>query len=204
MFAAEREKDGANVPVPRATRAHSSLPNQPTQRRKFVKTLRVSFTCGLLLTVFSIASIAQSVQTDYDHSFNLAKLRTYGFYKQERRGGDPLAGSPLNDRRINDALDSQLRANGFANSSSKPDFMIAYFVNIRAGLDIQDNRFGWLQRTGSLNVNQTTEGTIVVVFVDNSTQQEIWRGFVSGTINAKNLNKDVNKGITKLVQKFVK
>src|SRR5262249_55345878 len=168
-----------------------------------MKTLRVVYLCSFLM-MCSIAGLAQSVQTDYDHSFNLAKLRTYGFYQQQRKPGDPLAGSPLNDRRIHDALDSQLRTNGFANSTSRPDFMITYFVTTRAGLDIQDNRFGWLQRTGGINVNQTTEGTIVVVFVDSSTQQEVWRGFVSGTINAKSLDKDVNKGIAKLVQKFVK
>jgi hypothetical protein len=53
-------------------------------------------------------------------------------------------------------------------------------------------------------VNQVTEGTIVVVLVDTATQQEVWRGYVSGTINAKNLDKDVNKGIAKLVQRLVK
>ena len=179
--------------------------NELTQRRKSVKTLRVSFTCGLLLMMCPIVSMAQSVQADYDHSYNLAKLKTYGFYQQERKPADPLASSPLNDRRIHDALDSQLKAKGFADATTtQPDFMIAYFVSTRAGLDIQDNRFGFLQRAGSINVNQVTEGTIVVVFVDSATQQEVWRGFVSGTVNPKQLDKDVNKGITKLVQKFMK
>src|SRR5215467_4065244 len=98
----------------------------------------------------SIPSLAQSVQTDYDRSFNLAKLKTYSFHQQQRKPGDPLAASPLNDRRIHDALDAQLKVNGFSSSTAKePDFMIAYFVTTRAGLNLQDNRFGWLQRTGS-------------------------------------------------------
>src|SRR6185503_6679410 len=107
--------------------------------------------------------------------------------------------------RIHNALDSQLTANGFARSTGgKPDFLIAYFVTTRRGLDIQDNRFGLLQRMGSINVNQVTEGSIVVVFVDRATQQEVWRGLVSGQINPKNLDKDVNKGVARLVHKFVK
>src|SRR5215470_13879892 len=168
-----------------------------------MKTLRVVYICSFLM-MCSIAGLAQSVQTDYDRSYNLAKLKTYGFYQQQRKPGDPLAASPLNDRRIHDALDAQLKLNGFAASTTeKPDFMIAYFVSTRAGLDIQDNRFGFW-RTGNINVNQVTEGTIVVVFVDAATQQEIWRGFASGTVNAKNLDKDVNKSIEKLVRKFVK
>ena len=170
-----------------------------------MKTFRILFSCVLLLMVSSIAASAQSAQTDYDRSFNLAKLKTYNFYQQERKPGDPLAASPLNDRRIHDALDAQLKARGFASISSKmPDFLIAYFVTTHKGLDIRDNRFGLLHRMGSVNVNQVTEGTIVVVFVDTATQQEVWRGVVSGTINPKNVDKDVNKGVTKLVEKFIK
>jgi predicted DNA-binding transcriptional regulator len=170
-----------------------------------MKTLRILFSSSLLLMMCAIAATAQSVQTDYDHSFNLARLRTYDFYQQERKPGDPLAASPLNDRRIHNALDSQLKAHSFANSmSEQPDFLIAYFVTTHKGLDIRDNRFGLLQRMGSINVNQVTEGTIVVVFVDRSTQQEVWRGFMTGTIDPKHLDRDVNKGVTKLVEKFLK
>lgn len=69
-----------------------------------MKIFRVSFSFGLLLMMSSVAAIAQSVQTDYDHSFNIAKLKTYEFDQQARKPGDPLAASPLNDRRIHDAL----------------------------------------------------------------------------------------------------
>ena len=168
-----------------------------------MRTLRVAFSCGLFLMISSVAAMAQSTQTDYDHSFNLARLKTYEFYQQARKPGDPLAASPLNDRRIHNALDSQLKAHGFGNSA-QPDFLIAYYVTTQKGLDIRDNRMGILQRMGSINVNQVLEGTIVVVFVDSATKQEVWRGLVSGEINSKDLDKDVNKGVAKLVQKFIK
>ena len=97
------------------------------ERRNVVKSLRVLFGFGLLLMMSAIAARAQSVQTDYDRSFNLAGLKTYDFYQQVRKPGDPLAASPLNDRRIHNALDTQLKAKGFANSASgQPDFFIAY------------------------------------------------------------------------------
>jgi hypothetical protein len=179
--------------------------DQSTERRKVMKPLRVLFSFGLLLTIGSIAAMAQSIQTDYDHSFSLARLKTYDFYQQKRKPGDPLAASPLNDRRIHDALDSQLKGHGFANSTSgQPDFLIAYSVTTQKGLDIQDNRFGLLQRMGRINVKQVTEGTIVVVFVDNVTRQEVWRGLASGTIDQKDLDKDVNKSVAKLVEKFIR
>ena len=179
--------------------------DQSYERGEFMKTLRLLFCCSLLLLICSIAANAQSVQRDYDHSFNLAKLKTYGFLKQTRKAGDPLAASPMNDYRIYAALDAQLKANGFADGTSgQPDFYIAYYVTTQKGLDIQDNRFGLLQRRGSINVGHVTEGTLVVVFVDSATEREVWRGFMTGTIDPKDLDKDVNKGVTKLVQKFVK
>jgi hypothetical protein len=171
-----------------------------------MKTLRVVFNCGLLLMLSSIAALAQSVQTDYDHSFNLARLKTFGFYEQERKPGDPLAESPLNDRRIRTALDSELRAQGFS-AAEKPDFLIGYYVTTKPGLDIQDNRYGWGpwdRGVGNIDVKQVTEGTLVVVFVDPATRQEVWRGLASATIKEKNLHRDVNKSIAKLVQRFLK
>jgi hypothetical protein len=69
------------------------------------------------------------------------------------------------------------------------------FVSTKTGLYIQDNRYGWFQRRGTVNVEQVTEGTLVVVFVDTTTKQEVWRGYATGTINPKNLNEDVNKAV---------
>jgi hypothetical protein len=168
-----------------------------------MKLLRPLFTTAVLVLICGTAAMAQSVQTDWDRTFNLSKLRTYSFIAQERGPRDPLAASPINDRRIHDALNAQLQSNGFS-ESAKPDFQIGYFVSTKTGLDIQDNRYGWLQRRGSIDVEQVTEGTLVVVFVDTTTQQEVWRGYATGTINPKNLNEDVTKAVTKLVQKFIK
>ena len=168
-----------------------------------MKPFRDLFTCGLFLLLCAGGTLAQTVQTDYDRNFNLAKFRTFGFYQQERRAGDPLAASPINDRRIHDALTAQLIANGL-NASEQPDFLIAFFVSTKQGLDIQNNRFGLLQRRGSVNVSQVTEGTLIVIFADAATRQEVWRGYASGTINPKDLDLDVNKAVAKLIQKFKK
>ena len=169
-----------------------------------MKTVRTLITFSLFIVACTATALGQSIQTDYDHSFNLSSLKTYAFTPPQRHGNDLLASSPINDRRIYNALDQQLRANGLT-ESGQPDFLVSYRVTTRKNLDIQDNRHGPLQRLGgSINVNEITEGTIVVTFVDNASSLEVWRGYVSGAINPKDLDKDVNKGISKLIQKFRK
>ncbi len=169
-----------------------------------MNTLR-TLLCGGMLLLCAGAATAQTVETDYDRSFNLAALKTFDFYRQDRRPDDPLAASPLNERRIRNALDAQLKAAGFGQAAAgQADFIIAYFVTTRKGVDIEDNRWGLLGRRGGISVEQATEGTLVVVFVDRATRQEVWRGYATGTIDPKDLDKDVNKGVAKLVQKFVK
>jgi uncharacterized protein DUF4136 len=168
-----------------------------------MKTFRTLFYSTLLIMCCAIAAAAQTVQTDFDRTFPLASLKTYGFHQQQRGARDPLAASPINDRRIHSAIDSQLRENGLT-ESAQPDFWIRYFVSTSKGLDIQDNRFGIFNRAGSINVNPTTEGTLVVIFLDSKTQQEVWRGYASDTINPKDFEKDVTKSVTKLIQKFKK
>ncbi len=168
-----------------------------------MRALRGLLSSSLFLCLCAVGALAQATQTDYDHNFNLAKLKTYGFYPQTRKPSDALAASPINDRRIHDALDSQLATNGYA-QSAKPDLLITYFVSTRKGLNIQDNRFGLWQRLGNVNVNQVTEGTLVVIFTDRATNQEVWRGYAEGDLNPKNFDKDVKKAVAKLIQKFKK
>jgi len=168
-----------------------------------MRVFRNLFGCSVLLLLGVTEAMAQSVQSDYDHTFPLAKLQTFSFIQQQRGPQDPLAASPINDRRIHDALSLQLVTNGYS-ESAQPDFLVGYIVSTKRGLEIQDNRYGWFQRRGNVDVEQVTEGTLIVVFLDAKTQQEVWRGYATGTINPKNLNNDVNKAVTKLVQKFKK
>ena len=170
-----------------------------------MRTLPTFFCCSLLVLLSSVVARGQSIQTDYDRSYDLTKLKTYQFIEQTRPPGDPLAASPLNDHRIHTALDSQLQVQGFR-PSDQPDFYIAYKVVTHTGLRIEDNRISgppW-DRWDNINVNQVTEGTLMVMFLDPATRQEIWVGLVSGEINPKNLDRNVNKSITKMVQRFVK
>ena len=170
-----------------------------------MKAIRISV-MGILIGLLAASTQAQSVQTDYDRSFNFSNLKTFGFAVQRRSATDPLASDSLNDGRIRTAIESQLIGNGFRTNGESPDFVIAYHVTTKNKLSVQDYGYGPPRWFGSRNihVNQYSEGTLLVDFIDAKTNQVIWRGRASGTLEMKGVDKKISKSVEKLVKQFIK
>lgn len=171
-----------------------------------MKAIRMMSVLGIILGLLVISTQAQSVQSDYDRSFNLSNLKTFGFAVQRRPATDPLGGDTLNDSRIRTAIESQLLSNGFRTETGNPDFVIAYYVTAKEKLNVQDYSYGpprWWGRR-DIRVDQYSEGTLMVDFIDVKTNQVIWRGRASGTLELKGVDKKINKSAEKLVKQFVK
>jgi hypothetical protein len=171
-----------------------------------MKTIRVIGMLGMLLGLLVVSAAAQSVQTDYDRAFKFSNLKTFSFVVQKRGATDPLAADTLNDGRIRTAMESQLTGKGFHMETEKPDFVIAYYVTTKNKLSVQDYGYGPPRWFGSrdIRVNQYSEGTLMVDFIDTNTNQVIWRGRASGTLELKGVDKKISKSVEKLVKQFVK
>ena len=172
-----------------------------------MKTTRMMIAMAILIGFLAAISVnAQSVQTDYDRSFNFSNLKTFGFAVQRRNATDPLAGDSLNDGRIRSAMESQLLANGYRTNGEQPDFVVAYHVTTKNKLSVQDYGYGPPRFWGGRNirVDQYSEGTLIVDFIDTKTNQIIWRGRASGTLEMKGVEKKISKSVEKLVKQFVK
>ncbi len=172
-----------------------------------MRKIRVFGVLSLMLCLSAIALRAQSVQTDFDKSFDLSKFKTFNFAIQKRSANDPLAQDSLNDERIRKTLESKLAASGFrAENAVPPDFAVAYYVTTKSRFDLRDYGYGaprWFGRR-DIRVDQYTEGTLTVDIIDTATKQMVWRGRASGTIELKNIDKKINKAVEKLVSQFVK
>jgi hypothetical protein len=157
--------------------------------------------------MFAVASHAQSVQTDFDKSYNFSNLKTFNFAIQKRNPNDPLAHDSLNDDRIKTALESNLTTSGYkTGNADSPDFAVAYYVTTKNKFDLRDYGYGPPRWFGSrdIRVDQYTEGTLTVDIIDVATKQLIWRGRASGTIELKDIDKKINKAVEKLVKQFIK
>ena len=171
-----------------------------------MRAMRVVSILGLMLGMLIGSAAAQSVQSDFDRTFQFSNLKTFSFAVQRRGATDPLSTDTLNDGRIRTGLESQLIANGFRMETEKADFVIAYYVTTKNKLSVQDYGYGPPRWFGSrdIRVNQYSEGTLMVDFIDARTNQVIWRGRASGTLEMKGVDKKISKSTEKLVKQFVK
>ena len=150
------------------------------------------FFIGLLLLT-SCSSV--KVVTDYDDEVNFSKYKTFAFYKT---GIDKADISDLDKKRILRAIESELLALGFTKSQN-PDMLVSIFTKSRERVNVTNNNLGfgwgwgwgwnpWMWGGGmnNVNVNQFTEGTLFVDFIDKEQKELIWQGVGTGALRTQN------------------
>ncbi len=169
---------------------------------RIVRTLSVLV---LFLCACAATATAQTVQSDFDRSYDFSKLKTFNF--AEQRFDDPLAEDALNNGRIRHALESRLMAAGYGMEEvDRPDFVVVYYVTSRNKFSVQDYGYGpprWFGRR-DVRVDEYTEGTLTVDLIDARTGQLVWRGRISGTVELKGNDKKIDKAADKLVKQLLR
>src|ERR1700757_3376208 len=155
-----------------------------------------------MFVVFTVASFAQQVKTNYDHSANFSQYKTYSWAKVQSK--DPLVVD-----RIKDAVNAALAAKGWTQVDSDGDVSIVAMeiTQNQQTLNTFYDGFGggwrWRGVGGFGEATTTTDtyqvGTLVVDLFDAKSKNLIWRGSSSDTLsnnpdkNTKNLDKGVKK-----------
>ena len=147
----------------------------------------------LIMSLTSCATV--KVVSDYDTKVNFNEYKTFAFYK---KGIDKAAVSDLDKKRIMRAIEAELIAKGFTKSDN-PDMLVSIFTKSRERVNITQNNFGWGWGWGwrnswmfgreNMNVNQYTEGTLFIDFIDKTKNELVWQGIGSGALKMKNPEK---------------
>ena len=88
-----------------------------------IKAMRLSLT-ALMLAVLPALAFAQKTTYDFDKDVNFASIHTYAL-----KEGTP-AGNPLIDKRLVEAIQSQLAAKGLKVDEANPDIWVVYHVSV--------------------------------------------------------------------------
>ena len=145
-----------------------------------------------------------TVKTDYDHSASFGKYHTYVLDTAATGLG------PTNNAVLGQTLRSSLAARGLKETGANASLYIVAAVitreklNIVPGGGVTVSRFG-AYRTWAMNadVQQYTEGTLIIDFVDRKTHKLVFRGLAQAAVGtqARNANA-IREAVTKIVARF--
>ena len=194
-----------------------------------MKMFRVTVAAALVLFAVN-AGFAMSVNSDYQKNFDFTQLHTFAF-KTDRATNDPLSTNTLEAGRIQNALAAQLEANGFSPGPENPDFIVAFYSRTKQKTQVQSTggfgagygpRFGlgrgfgwgygipyrarWRYGFGpDIWTTSYTQGCVMADIIDARTNELVWRGRVTDTVNGIGQSeKQANQAAKDLVNKFVK
>lgn len=166
----------------------------------------------ILILILGVALLSScnslKVYTDYDDTINFSTYKTFAFYKPEI---DKAKISDLDKKRILRTIETELLEKGFVKSSN-PDMLVGIFTKSRERVNVNQNpNFGWGWGWGwgwnpwmmggfnNINVNQFTEGTLFIDFIDKQKKELIWQGVGTGALRLENRNKKEER-----IKEFVK
>jgi Domain of unknown function (DUF4136) len=166
----------------------------------------VPFVLGLAIVAGSVTAFAET-HSDYTKSFK--------FKHQRRISSDPLADNAIWANDIRDAIRSDLTAHGLVETTGPADFYVAFYVGLR---DRYDMRFvdygmpfyrrgfrtgwwGWPRGYDAWAVPYT-ESTVIIDVLDTQTNQLVWRGYDTGTLNKSNPDRTLSKAVDVVLARF--
>lgn len=179
-----------------------------------------------LLSLFLITFAASAcgggitINTDYDPNADFSGYQTYQWAQRTETGDDdPRVYNPITASRVKEAVNYALTAKGMREVNSSPDFYVAWHGAIEGKMSMNTMYsnygygYGWYgyggagMGTATTYVNEWDEGTLVVDIIDAGTEQLVWRGGATGTVDKGNkppekAQEDFNKGAVKLLESF--
>jgi hypothetical protein len=129
---------------------------------------------------------------DHDPAQNFSGYRTFAWIADDPMiapPGDGARVSPLNRRRIEEAIEQTLAAKGFQKlrDGAEADFAVAYSVGARDRIDAHSFpepyvgvwRWGRPYYGRGVDVDVYREGTLAIDVFDGRTHQPVWHGWAS-------------------------
>lgn len=158
-----------------------------------------------------------SVKQDFDTQADFVVYRTYAWIQQPTTAiGSAKAAQQMNtllDKRIKDAVNTQLAAKGMTLVAENPDALVIYHTGIDNKIEVQDYGYtyprygygGWYGG-GQVDVYEYNEGTLIVDLIDAKSDQLVWRGtatkVIDETASAQEREANLNEVIGKLFAQY--
>jgi len=147
--------------------------------------------------IFLISCSGIEVRRDYDIQADFSRLQAYNWLPMP----DNTEIKPLTVKRLQNAVNTQLKEKGLTLTSDNPDFLIEMLVSTRKKVDpnVLSRGHRDLRR-----VYYYEEGTLILDFVDAQSNELVWRGVARGILEDKPTPEKQEEKINTAVEKMLK
>ena len=160
-----------------------------------------------VVAIFLMGGCASSymVNSDHDRTVNFREYTSYRIVNEADAKGDPILNSSLNQKRINSALEAELKARGYAAKENDADLIIKYQTDVRDKQDVQSfNNGGYWGWYGNNNVRARSyeQTRLVINLIDAKSNQLVWQGWATG--EAKKASRDRDEATRDVVYRIMR
>ena len=161
---------------------------------------------------------SMTIRSDYDRTINFGTYRTFAWVSSDPLirplGAEPTV-SPLNIRRIREAIEAGLTARGFTeiNDSPAADFALSFTVGARDRIEAQSypvlyrGVWGWggMYYGPQMDVHSYREGVLSIDIFDGRTRQPVWHGSARKQITGADVSNPepaIKQAVAAILAKF--
>jgi hypothetical protein len=151
------------------------------------------------------------VDAVYDENADFSKYNTFDWaLDQEAVKGDfPQFDNQLNREKIQNAIDKEMKAIGFVESTESPSILVDFHISIDekvAYIDHGNYDFEyWEDYNPDIRPHVYKDGALITHLVDAKTEQLIWEGIGDKTLRdvpPKNIEERIAKAIKAILDKY--
>ena len=164
----------------------------------------------LILAVMTAACSTLTVSSDWDHTADFSKYRTYAVREGTK------ANNPLIQERIDRSLAATLQAKGLRLDNQNPDLLVYTHVLVSKEQQVNYNTYGyggwygWYGwgpggwSTTTATVSEVPVGTLIVDLVDAQKKSLVWRGTATDTITSQDQvsQENIDKAVAKMFNTY--
>jgi hypothetical protein len=179
-----------------------------------MKLISIIFSVLLMLLLINCSSV--TVKTDFDPEYDFATFKMYRWANaKELNPDDELAKHPLIFKRVQAAVDTDLKAKGFElTESDNYDFVMMAHAGVKEKTQVTQTggHYGgwydpyWGPYGGSTHVSTYEVGTLVLDVVHWENKELAWRGMGTSMLedydNQEKVTEYINNWVGKIMAQF--
>jgi Domain of unknown function (DUF4136) len=181
------------------------------ERGGFMNTTERLFIVILLILLGTASVRAQKVSVGADPSVDLTRYKTYAW-------SNVASTNPIANQIVVSSVDSQLAAKGLRKVETDPELTVVVFGSSMS--DIHVSNPSWAPSLNSIATGVAvgsqswlvTKGTLVIDLLDTKTNNSLWRGTATDTLergptgdkvkDAKTVEKPIRNAVKKMFKQF--